>query len=60
MGTLKRRWTNEDDEHFLYLLREKKSKYEIEKDLRRSESAINARLYTLYKTTNLTKIYERI
>lgn len=60
MGTLKRRWTSEDDEHFLYLLREKKSKYEIEKDLRRSESAINARLYTLYKTTNLTKIYERV
>lgn len=59
MGTLKRRWSNDEKTFLLYLLKRRATKYEMENELRRSEGAINARLYALYRTTNLTEIYEK-
>lgn len=59
MGTIRRRWSEEDEAIFIEMLKSHADKYEIEKALHRSEESINARLYKMYKTTDIMRIYEK-
>lgn len=59
MGTIRRKWSEEDETIFIKMLRSHADKYEIEKALHRSEESINARLYKMYKTTDIMHIYEK-